>query len=173
MYRDMLTSTFIYQRDFFNMSQTPEERIQELDQTLPTPPQAVGSYIPVTQFGNVIVTSGQLPFIGSELMFKGKIGPDHLHEDDGSNAACLCLMNALAQVKAVTGELSKVKQIIRLEGYVHSAPGFDRQPFVLNAASQLLTDIFGDKGKHTRVALGISEMPLNAAVQLALWVEIE
>lgn len=154
------------------MSQTPEERIQELGHSLPTPPQAVGSYIPATQYGNVIVTSGQLPFIGSELMFKGKIG-DHLHEDDGSNAAGLCLMNALAQIKAITGDLSKVKQVIRLEGYVHSAPGFDRQPNVLNSASQLLTDIFGDKGQHTRVALGISEMPLNAAVQIALWVEIE
>lgn len=154
------------------MSQTPESRIQELGHTLPSPPQAVGSYIPATQFGNVIVTSGQLPFIGSELMFKGKVG-DQLHEDDGSNAACLCLLNALAQIKAMTGELSKIKRIIRLEGYVHSAPGFDRQPYVLNDASQLLTDIFGDRGKHTRVALGISEMPLNAAVQLALWVEIE
>ena len=154
------------------MSQTPESRIQELGHTLPSPPQAVGSYIPATQFGNVIVTSGQLPFIGSELMFKGKVG-DQLHEDDGSNAASLCLLNALAQIKAVTGELSKIKRIIRLEGYVHSAPGFDRQPYVLNEASQLLTDIFGDRGKHTRVALGISEMPLNAAVQLALWVEVE
>ncbi|QDT98144.1 RidA family protein [Gimesia aquarii] len=154
------------------MSQTPEERIQELGHSLPSPPQAVGSYIPATQFGNVIVTSGQLPFIGSELMFKGKIG-DQLHEDDGSNAASLCLLNALAQVKSVTGELSKINKVIRLEGYVHSAPGFDRQPYILNAASQLLTDIFGDIGKHTRVALGISEMPLNAAVQLALWVEIK
>lgn len=153
------------------MSQTPEERIKELGHSLPTPPQAVGSYIPATQFGNIIVTSGQLPFIGSELMFKGKIG-DHLHEDDGSNAASLSLMNAIAQIKAIIGDLSKVKKIIRLEGYVHSAPGFDRQPYVLNAASQLLTDIFGDKGKHTRVALGISEMPLNAAVQISLWVEI-
>ncbi|EDL56274.1 RidA family protein [Gimesia maris] len=154
------------------MSQTPESRIMELGHTLPSPPQAVGSYIPATQFGNVIVTSGQLPFIGSELMFKGKVG-DHLHEDDGSNAASICLLNALAQIKTVIGELSKIKRVIRLEGYVHSAPGFDRQPYVLNAASQMLTDIFGDQGKHTRVALGISEMPLNAAVQLALWVEVE
>lgn len=154
------------------MSQTPESRIMELGHTLPSPPQAVGSYIPATQFGNVIVTSGQLPFIGSELMFKGKVG-DHLHEDDGSNAASICLLNALAQIKTVIGELSKIKRVIRLEGYVHSAPGFDRQPYVLNAASQMLTDIFGDRGKHTRVALGISEMPLNAAIQLALWVEVE
>ena len=87
------------------MSQTPESRIMELGHTLPSPPQAVGSYIPATQFGNVIVTSGQLPFIGSELMFKGKVG-DHLHEDDGSNAASICLLNALAQIKTVIGELS-------------------------------------------------------------------
>lgn len=153
------------------MSQTPEERILELGHKLPTPPEAVGSYIPATQFGNTIVTSGQLPFIGSELMFKGKIG-DHLHEDDGSNAACLCVLNALAQIKALTGDLAKIEKVIRLEGYVHSAAGFDRQPYVLNAASTLLTDVFGDKGKHTRVALGMSEMPLNAAVQLALWVEV-
>ena len=153
------------------MSHTPEERIKELGHALPSPPPAVGSYIPVTQFGNTIVTSGQLPFIGTELMFKGKIG-DHLHEDDGSNAACICLMNALAQIKSITGDLSKINKVIRLEGYVHSAPGFDRQPSVLNAASQLLTDILGDKGKHTRVALGVSEMPLNAAIHIALWVEV-
>ena len=119
-----------------------------------------------------MVTSGQLPFIGKELVFAGKIGAD-LHEEDGYNAARICALNALAQVKACIGDLDKVTRVVRVEGNVHSAPGFQGQAHVLNGASELLAEAFGEKGRHTRAALGISEMPLNAAVQLSLWVEVE
>ncbi|MFQ5733695.1 MAG: RidA family protein, partial [Planctomycetaceae bacterium] len=132
----------------------------------------VGFYVPVLRTGNLVVTSGQLPFVGKELVFTGKLGGE-LHEEDGCNAARICALNALAQIKACIGDLDKVTRIVRVEGNVHSAPGFQGQPHVLNGASEFLVEVFGEKGKHTRTALGISEMPLNAAVQLSLWVEVE
>ena len=147
-----------------------EERLAELGHTLPQAPPPVGYYVPVLQTGNTIVTSGQLPFVGKELAFQGKVGGEVTIEQ-GQHAARLCILNALAQVKAALGSLERIKQVIRLEGYVHSAAGFDQQPVVLNAASELLVEALGDAGKHTRIALGISEMPLHAPVQIALWVE--
>lgn len=150
---------------------TVEERLKELEIDLPTAPAAVGAYVPVLQTGNLVVTSGQLPFVGKELAFKGRIG-DELHEQEGSDAARICAINALAQIKACIGDLNRIKRVVKLEGFVHSAPGFTNQPQVLNGASQLFVDLFGERGKHTRTALGISEMPLSAAVQLAVWVEV-
>lgn len=148
-----------------------EARLTQLGIDLPSAPPAVGSYVPVVQYGSVVVTSGQLPFIGKEMVFQGKVG-GNLTEEQGGHAARLCLLNALAQVRSVVGTLDRVKQVIRLEGYVQSASGFANQPLVLNPASTLLTDIFGEVGKHTRVAVGASELPLNAAVEISLWVEI-
>ncbi|MBI5758564.1 MAG: RidA family protein [Planctomycetales bacterium] len=139
---------------------------------LPPAPAAVGFYVPVLRTGNLVITSGQLPFVGKQIAFEGKLG-DNLHEQDGYNAARLCVLNALAQVKACVGSLEVVRRVVRVEGYVHSAHGFRGQPQVLNGASELLVELFGDAGKHTRVAVGVSEMPLNAAVQLSLWVEVE
>lgn len=150
---------------------TIEQRIRDLGHELPSAPAAVGSYVPVLRTGNLVVTSGQLPFVGKELVFVGKLGAE-LHEDDGCNAARLCVLNALAQIKACIGDLEKITRIIRVEGYVHSAPKFQNQPQVLNAASDFLVEVFGEKGKHTRVALGVHEMPLNAAVQVAVWAEV-
>ena len=148
-----------------------EKRLSELGHMLPKAPAPVGYYVPVVRTGNQVVTSGQLPFVGKELAFKGKVG-EELTIEEGQYAARLCVLNALAQVKACVGSLEQVTRIIRLEGYVHSAAGFDQQPVVLNAASELLAEAFGEAGKHTRVALGMSEMPLNAPVQIALWVEV-
>lgn len=154
------------------MSQTTiAERLQQLGIQLPSPPAAVGSYVPVVRFGNVVVTSGQLPFIGKELVFQGEVG-GKLSEEEGGHAAKLCVINALAQVQALVGSLDKVVRVVRMEGYVQSAEGFSSQPLVLNPASMLLTDIFGDAGKHTRIAVGCNELPLNAAVEVALWVEV-
>ena len=154
------------------MSQTIEQRIEQLGHQLPVAPPAVGSYLPVLRTGNLVVTSGQLPFVGKELVFTGKLGTD-LHEQDGYNAARICALNALAQIKACIGDLEKITRIVRVEGNVHSAPGFQQQPQVLNGASEFLVQVFGEKGQHTRTALGIYEMPLNAAVQLSLWAEVE
>ena len=153
------------------MSGQVEERLKRLGHELPSAPPAVGHYVPVVRTGNLLVTSGQLPFVGKTLTFTGKLG-DSLSEENGRNAARICVLNALAQIKAAVGDLDRIQRIVRLEGYVHSAAKFQAQPQVLNAASQLLGDAFGEKGQHTRIALGVSEMPLDAAVQLALWVEV-
>lgn len=150
-----------------------EARLKELGHELPRAPAAVGSYVPVLRTGNLVVTSGQLPFVGKEIVFTGKIGPQHLHEEDGVHAARICALNALAQIKACIGDLDKVKRIVRVEGYVHSVPGYQGQPHVLNGASELLTEAFGEAGKHTRIALAVTEMPLDAAVQLVIWAEVE
>jgi enamine deaminase RidA (YjgF/YER057c/UK114 family) len=148
-----------------------EAKLHELGHELPIAPPPVGAYVPLIRTGNLVVTSGQLPFIGKQVAFVGKVG-SQLNEQDGWNAARVCAVNALAQIKACVGSLEKVKHIVRVEGYVHSASGFQGQPHVLNGASELLVELFGDAGRHTRIALGVAEMPLNAAVQLCLWVEV-
>lgn len=148
-----------------------EDKLKELGYELPTAPAAVGFYVPVLRTGNLVVTSGQLSFVGKEIAYPGKVG-DKVHEEDAQNAARIAVVNALAQIKACVGSLEKVKQIVRLEGYVHSAPGFQAQPHILNAASELLVQVFGEAGKHTRIALGIGHMPLNSPVQIALWAEV-
>jgi len=150
---------------------TIEAKLQGLGLQLPIAPPPVGAYVPVLRTGNLVITSGQLPFIGKEIAFAGRLGAE-LHEEDGRNAARICCVNALAQIKACVGSLEKIKRIVRVEGYVHSAPGFRGQPQVLNGASELLVEVLGDAGRHTRIALGIAEMPLNAAVQLCLWAEV-
>ena len=148
-----------------------EARLEQLGLPLPTAPAPVGAYVAAVRTGNLVVTSGQLPFVGKQIAFEGKIGA-HLHEQDGWNASRICAANALAQIKACVGSLEKVRRIVRVEGYVHSAPDFRGQPHVLNGASELLVELFGEAGRHTRTALGVAEMPLNAAVQLVLWVEV-
>lgn len=154
------------------MSGQVEARIEQLGHRVPSAPEAVGFYVPVLKTGNLVVTSGQLPYVGKELVFKGKVGSE-IHEEEGVNAARICALNALAQIKAAIGDLDNVRRIIRIEGYVQSGPNFRNQPHVLNGASQLLVDAFGEKGKHTRTAVGVSELPLGAAVQIALWAEID
>lgn len=150
---------------------TIQEKLSNLNLTLPTPPPAVGFYVPVIQTGNLIVTSGQLPFVGKELMFAGRLG-DELHEQDGQDAARLCTLNALAQIGTLVESLDDIKQIVRVEGFVQSIDGFTQQAQVLNGASELLVELFGERGKHTRAAIGASELPLNASVELSLWVEV-
>ncbi|MSR58695.1 MAG: RidA family protein [Planctomycetaceae bacterium] len=149
---------------------TIENKLVSLGLELPVAPPPVGSYVPVLQTGKLVITSGQLPFIGRELAFAGKVGSD-LDVQDGWNAARLCAVNALAQIKACLGNLDQVARVVRVEGYVNSAPGFHAQPQVVNGASELFTELFGDAGKHTRIAVGVAELPLNAAVEVAVWVE--
>lgn len=151
---------------------TIEQRLAESGHPLPAPTTPVASYVPALQTGNLVLCSGQLPMIGKEVVFQGKIGHD-LHEEQGQHAARLCVLNALAAIKSVIGSLDSIRRVVRVEGYVQSAPGFSKQPVVINGASDLLVHAFGDKGKHTRIAVGVSELPLNAAVELALWVEVD
>jgi len=148
-----------------------EARLTKLGITLPEAPAAVAAYRPWIRTGNLIFTSGQLPFRDGEIAYAGKLGAE-ISEEDGYQAARQATLNALAQIKSATGDLDKVRMIVRIEGYVHSAEDFRGHPQVLNGASDLIAEIFGDRGQHTRLALGINEMPLNAAVQLAMTVEV-
>ncbi|MGQ0636632.1 MAG: RidA family protein [Planctomycetaceae bacterium] len=147
-----------------------EDRLNALGLSLPAAPAPIGAYVPVLRTGSLVVTSGQLPIVGKQLAFEGKLG-GNLHEQDGWNAARLCAVNALAQLKACLSTLEQVRQVIRVEGYVNSAPGFHAQPQVVNGASELFVELFGERGRHTRIAVGVAELPLNAAVELAVWVE--
>jgi enamine deaminase RidA (YjgF/YER057c/UK114 family) len=153
------------------MTSTVEQRLAQHHLMIPTAPEAVGFYVPVVKTGNMVITSGQLPMVGKELMFKGKVGKE-VHEEEGFHAARMCALNALAQIKSCIGSLDKVTRIIRVEGYVQSADGFTKQPQVVNGASELLVQAFGDAGRHTRIAVGVNELPMNAAVELVVWAEV-
>jgi len=149
---------------------TPEEKLAALGFTLPAPPPAVAAYVPWVRTGNLIVTSGQLPWLDGAMAFSGRIGAE-IDTTQGYEAARQCALNALAQLKQAVGDLQRIVRIVKLEGYVHCAPGFRGHPQVLNGASDLLNAVFGERGAHARIALGISDMPLNAAVQICLTAE--
>ncbi len=153
------------------MTSAVEQRLEQHGHRVPTAPEAVGFYLPVLRTGNLVITSGQLPMVGKEVMFKGKVGKE-VHEEVAFHAARMCCLNALAQIKACIGNLDLVTRIVRVEGYVQSATGFSNQAQVVNGASELLVQAFGDAGRHTRIAVGVSELPLNAAIELAVWAEV-
>jgi enamine deaminase RidA (YjgF/YER057c/UK114 family) len=150
---------------------TVEARLKAHGHEIPHAPAAVANYVPFVKTGNLVVTSGQIPIIGKEVVFQGKVGGE-LTDEQGQHAARLCLLNALAQIKAAIGNLDRVVRIVKLDGFVNSAPGFTRQAGVLNGASDLLVEAFGEAGKHTRVTVGVSELPLNSAVEVAVWAEV-
>src|SRR5690606_16462219 len=152
-------------------SMTVEAKLAELGVTLPPAPAAVAAYEPWVRTGNLVFTSGQLPWRDGKMACAGKLGAE-VTEEEGYQAARLCALNALAQLKAAAGSLEQVRRILRVEGYVHAAPGFRGHPQVLNGASDLINAVFGERGRHSRLALGISEMPLNAAVQLSVLAEV-
>jgi enamine deaminase RidA (YjgF/YER057c/UK114 family) len=149
-----------------------EERIAELALTLPNAPKPVAAYIPAKQTGNLVFTAGQLPMVNGELISKGLLGQD-VEIEEAHKAARICTLNALAAIKGVIGDLDRIKQIVRVVGYVASVPTFTQQPAVVNGASELLLEIFGENGKHARSAVGIAVLPLNASVEIELTVEIE
>lgn len=150
---------------------TPEERLTELGIELPEAPPAVGAYVPWAVTGNLLVTSFQLPWSGGELAYTGKLG-DGLATEDGYQAARLCALNGIAQLRQATGGLEQIRRIVRVEGHVGCTPGFRDIPAVLNGASDLVNDVFGERGRHTRTALGHVVMPLDAAVMIGFWAEI-
>ena len=152
-------------------SMTPEEKLSQLALELPPAPAGVGAYLPWQRTGNLVVTSGQLPWVDGEMAYAGKLGAE-VDLEQGYEAAKICALNALAQLNDAAGSLGGIAQIVRLEGYVHTSPGFRGHPQVLNGASDLFIALFGEAGKHARVALGVDEMPLDAAVQLCVWAEL-
>jgi enamine deaminase RidA (YjgF/YER057c/UK114 family) len=151
---------------------TAEQNLVRLGIELPTPPAAVANYVAWVRSGNLIVTSGQLPWVGAEMKYEGRCGAE-LSDEEGYAAARLCAINAIAQLRDAVGDLERVAQLVRLEGNVHSASGYRGQPQVLNGASDLMMEVFEERGRHTRSALGVAEMPLSAAVQLSVWAELQ
>jgi enamine deaminase RidA (YjgF/YER057c/UK114 family) len=149
-----------------------ELRINELKLSLPDAPKPVAAYIPAKQTGNLVFTAGQLPMVNGELISKGLLGQD-VEIDEANKAARICTLNALAAIKGVIGNLDRIKQIVRVVGYVASVPTFTQQPAVVNGASELLLEIFGENGKHARSAVGMAVLPLNASVEIELTVEVE
>jgi len=149
-----------------------EKRIKSLGLELPEVPKPVASYVPALKSGNYVFTSGQIPFVKGELKYKGKVGKD-LTLEEGYECAKMTVLNCLAAIKSVIEDLDRIKQVVRVTGFINSAPGFVEQPKVLNGASDLLVQIFGERGKHSRLAIGVSELPLGAALEIDLIVEIE
>lgn len=147
------------------------ERLKTLGITLPPPPKPVASYIPAVRSGNLLFLSGMLPFVDGSLKRTGKLGAE-ISLDQGKEDARIALLNALAVVQAELGDLQRVTRIVRLSVHVASAPGFTQQPAVGNGASDLLVEIFGEAGRHARLALGAAELPLGATVELELIVEV-
>ncbi|MBI5726039.1 MAG: RidA family protein [Planctomycetes bacterium] len=150
---------------------TPEQNLNRLNINLPAPAKPVGSYVPVVAAGRLVFTSGQLPFKDGKLMHAGKV-PSDVGLEFAQAAAGQALLNALAALRAELGSLDRVKRIIRLNVFVNSAAGFTDQAKVANGASDLLTQIFDQAGRHTRCAIGAAELPLNAPVELDIVAEI-
>jgi enamine deaminase RidA (YjgF/YER057c/UK114 family) len=149
-----------------------ESKLSTLGIELPDPPKPVATYIPAKQSGKLVFTAGQLPMVKGELISTGLLGKD-VDIEDANKAARICTLNALAAIKGVIGDLDRIKQIIRVVGYVASVPTFTQQPAVVNGASELLLEIFGENGKHARSAVGMAVLPLNASVEIELTVEVE
>ncbi len=148
------------------------ENLKKLDIQLPNAPDPVGAYVAFKKIGNLLFISGQLPISSDGKMITGKIGKD-LQLQDGQNASKLCVLNILAQVKkALSGDLDKVKNCIKITGFVNSTDDFKDQPKVINPASETLSNVFGTKGKHARAAVSTNSLPLGAAVEIDAIFEI-
>jgi len=148
------------------MSGSVEKKLASLGVSLPTAAAPVANYVPYVRSGNLLVVSGQLCF-GSdgELVAKGQLGGG-VSMDDGQKAARACAINLLAQLKAALGDLDKVTRVVRLGGFINSTPGFADGPKVMNGASDLMVEVFGDKGRHARSTVGVAALPANAAVEV-------
>ena len=158
--------------EILNIMGKIEERLIELGIIIPEAPKPVAAYIPAKRVGNLIFTAGQLPMVNGELISTGLLGQD-VGVEEANKAAKICTLNALAAIKGVIDELDQIQQIVRVVGYVASVPTFTQQPSVVNGASELLLEIFGDNGKHARSAVGMAVLPLNASVEIELIVEVK
>ena len=146
-----------------------EEKIKSLGITLPNPPTPAGSYIPAIKTGNLLFISGQIPMENGKVLFTGKVTDENL--ETAQKSARMCAINLLAQMKRELGSLDKVKKIVRLSGFVNSDAEFYQHPKVINTASDLFFEIFGDKGKHSRIAVGVACLPLNSMTEIDAVIE--
>jgi len=151
---------------------TPEEKLTELHIDLPQPPLPIAAYIPVVVSGGWAYTSGQIPLANGKLAYQGKVG-DAVDEASGYAAARLCAINCMAALKASLGSLNRIEHVVKVVGFVNSAPGFTGQPKVVNGASELIGQVFGDAGKHARSAIGVCELPLDAACEVEMIVKLK
>lgn len=146
-----------------------EEKLDKLGVKLPNPPTPAGSYVPAIRTGNLLFISGQIPMEDGKVIFTGKVSDENL--ETAQKSARMCAINILAQIKRELGDLNKVSKIIRLSGFVNSVPEFSQQPKVINPASDLFFEIFGENGKHSRIAVGVSCLPLNSMTEIDAIVE--
>jgi enamine deaminase RidA (YjgF/YER057c/UK114 family) len=150
---------------------TIERRLEELAITLPPAPEPVASYVPFQRVGDLLFVSGQGPKRDGIFVYRGKVGKERT-EEEGYDAAEICALNALAVVAAAAGSLDSVHRIIKLLGWVACVPEFERHPFVMNGASDLMTRVFGDAGRHARSAVGANALPFNITVEVEMIVEL-
>jgi enamine deaminase RidA (YjgF/YER057c/UK114 family) len=146
------------------------QRLAELGVTLPTVVKPLAAYVPAVRTGNLVYTAGQLPLAAGELAQTGKVGAE-VSPEVAKAAAQVCALNALAAIDALVG-IDTVTRVVKVVGFVASAPGFNGQPGVVNGASEFLGEVFGDAGAHARSAVGVSELPLDAPVEVELIVEV-
>ena len=150
---------------------TAAERLAELGLTLPPVVTPAGAYVPAVRTGQFVYTAGQLPVVDGKLPATGKVGAE-VSPSDAAGLARTCALNALAAAAAVAGGLDAISRIVKVVGFVASAPGFNAQPQVINGASDLLVEVFGEDGRHARSAVGVAELPLNAPVEVELIAEV-
>jgi enamine deaminase RidA (YjgF/YER057c/UK114 family) len=150
---------------------TPEQRLADLGLTLPAVVAPLAAYVPAVISGSFVYTSGQLPFVGGELPATGKVGAD-VDVTEAAGLARICALNAIAAAASVAGGLSGIKRIVKVTGFVSSAPDFTAQAQVINGASELLIEIFGEAGRHARSAVGMAVLPLNTPVEVELIAEL-
>jgi enamine deaminase RidA (YjgF/YER057c/UK114 family) len=150
-----------------------DKRLAELGITLPVPAKPVANYVGWVKTGNLVFTAGQVPLKDGKIEYQGKLGQDYTVEQ-GAAAARICAINVVAQLKdAVGGDLDRIKRIVKVVGFVNGVPDFADHPKVVNGASDLLVEIFGDKGRHARSAVGSGSLPVNVAVEVEAVAEIE
>jgi enamine deaminase RidA (YjgF/YER057c/UK114 family) len=148
-----------------------EARLSDLGLSLPNPPQPVGSYLLAQQVGELLFLSGTTCYVDGGLLYKGRVGAE-LTVEEGYMAARQTMLNLLSVIKSTLGNLDRVERVVKLNGYVNSAPDFDRQPAVINGASELLEKIYGQRGKHARTSIGVSDLPGHIPVEIELVVQI-
>ena len=141
------------------------EKLKENGVVLPTPPNPAGSYVPVVTTGNLAYVSGQIPIKDGKIVFSGKV-PDQQSVESAQEAAKLCIINGLSQLNSHFGSLECITKIVKISGFVNSASDFAEHPKIINSASDLLFRIFGDYGTHTRIAVGVTSLPLNSTVEI-------
>lgn len=144
-----------------------EEKIKQLGFELPELAKPLAAYVPAKLVGNLVMTSGQVPLVNGEVKYKGKVGKD-ISEEDAIKAAQVCALNCIAAIKSVVGELEKIEEIVKLTVFVNSTEDYSAHPKIANGASELILNIFGEKGKHVRSAVGVSGLPLNSAVEIEM-----